>query len=258
MLVQRLQPALGTPDHPVGHGGPAQLHTLSRPDLLLPGQRNSVHILLRHNICHSRGRCQRVLHKRRRRSGGNDMGKAGILLTLVAGIGAAVVFQNLLRLRDNDEFPADELLTNELKSAAALVTGKPGFRKVNYNFFYRKILCQLVNGSFLLPGMRFYGKGFLRRFLRLAVLTDLRLIEQAHLVFAQNIGLFLAGLAEAGSLCIGKDLIHVLQLPLQLRVFLLQCFYRLGQRADELRNFRGSICNFPVCCGHEFSSQKQL
>ena len=52
------------------------------------------------------------------------MGEAGILLTLVAGIGAAVVFQNLLRLRDNDEFPADELLTNELKSAAALVTGE--------------------------------------------------------------------------------------------------------------------------------------
>lgn len=49
------------------------------------------------------------------------MGKAGILLTLVAGIGAAVVFQDLLRLRDNDEFPADELLTNELKRAAALV-----------------------------------------------------------------------------------------------------------------------------------------
>ena len=29
-----------------------------------------------------------------------------ILLTLVTGIGAAVVFQNLLRLWDNDEFPA--------------------------------------------------------------------------------------------------------------------------------------------------------
>ena len=29
-------------------------------------------------------------------------------------------------------------------------------------------------------------------------------------------------------------------------------------KADEFRNFRGSICNFPVCCGHEFSSQKQL
>lgn len=85
--------------------------------------------------------------------------------------------------------------------------------------------------------------------------TDLCLIEQAHLVFAQNIAPLLTGLAEAGSLRIGKDLIHVLQLPLQLRVFLLQCFYRLDQRADELRDFRGSICDFPVCCGHEFSSQ---
>ena len=85
--------------------------------------------------------------------------------------------------------------------------------------------------------------------------TDLCLIEQAHLVFAQNIAPLLTGLPEAGSLRIGKDLIHVLQLPLQLRVFLLQCFYRLDQRADELRDFRGSICDFPVCCGHEFSSQ---
>ena len=66
------------------------------------------------------------------------MGEAGILLTLVAGIGTAVVFQDLLRLRDNDEFPADELLTNELESTAALVTGELGFRKANYNFFYRK------------------------------------------------------------------------------------------------------------------------
>ena len=128
----------------------------------------------------------------------------------------------------------------ELKSAAALVTGESGFWKANYNFFYRKIFCQLVNGSFLLPGMRFYGKGFLRRFLRLAVLTDLCLIEQAHLVFAQNIALLLTGLAEAGSLRIGKDFIHVFQFLLQLRVFLLQCFYRLGQRVDELRNFRSA------------------
>ena len=47
---------------------------------------------------------------------------------------------------------------------------------------------------------------------------------------------------------------HVLQFPLQLSVFLLQCFYRLGQRVDEFRNFRSSICSFLICCGHEFSS----
>lgn len=72
-----------------------------------------------------------MLHKRRRRLGGDDMGKAGIILIFVAGIGAAVVFQNLLRLRNNNEFPPDELLSNELKSATALVTGKSGFRQVN-------------------------------------------------------------------------------------------------------------------------------
>lgn len=66
--------------------------------------------------------------------------------------------------------------------------------------------------------------------------------------FAQNIAPLLTGLAEAGSLCIGKDFIHVFQFLLQLRVFLLQCFYRPGQWVDELRNFRGSICNFPACC----------
>ena len=40
--------------------------------------------------------------------------------------------------------------------------------------------------------------------------------------FAQNIAPLLTGLAEAGSLRIGKDLIHVFQFLLQLRVFLLQ------------------------------------
>ena len=69
-----------------------------------------------------------MLHKGRRCLGCNDTGKAGILLTFVAGIGTAVVFQDLLRLRNNNEFPADQLLTNELKSTTALVTGQSGFR----------------------------------------------------------------------------------------------------------------------------------
>ena len=85
------------------------------------------------------------------------MGKTGILLTFVAGIGTAVVFQDLLRLRDNNQFPTDELLANELKSTTSLVTGQSGFRKVNYDFFNRKILCQFVNGSFLLTGMGFHS-----------------------------------------------------------------------------------------------------
>jgi hypothetical protein len=42
-----------------------------------------------------------------------------------------------------------------------------------------------------------------------------RLIEKAGLV-VQNIAVFLAGLTEPSSLGIGKDLVRVLQLPLQL------------------------------------------
>ena len=69
-----------------------------------------------------------MLHKGRRCLGCNDMGKAGILLTLVTGIGAAVVFQDLLRLRDNNQFPADQLLTNKFESTTTLITSQSGFR----------------------------------------------------------------------------------------------------------------------------------
>lgn len=44
----------------------------------------------------------------------------------------------------------------------------------------------------------------------------------------QNIGVFLAGLAEPGSLGIGEDLIHMLQLPLQLVNF---CFAMVSSNA---------------------------
>lgn len=56
------------------------------------------------------------------------MSKAGILLTFVTGIATSVVFQDFFRLRNNDQFPADELLANELKRTSALVTGKLRFR----------------------------------------------------------------------------------------------------------------------------------
>ena len=56
------------------------------------------------------------------------MGEAGTLLAFITGICTAVVFQDLLRLRNNNELPANELLANELKSATALVTGQPGLR----------------------------------------------------------------------------------------------------------------------------------
>ena len=108
----------------------------------------------------------------------------------VTGVGAAVVFQNLFRLGNNDEFPADQFLTNELECAAALVTGELGFRQIKDDFLYRQILCQLVNGSLFLPGVGLDGKGFFRRFFCLVVLGDFCLIEQTYLVLAQDIVFF--------------------------------------------------------------------
>ena len=53
------------------------------------------------------------------------------------------------------------------------------------------------------------------------VLAVFCFIEQAYLVLGQDIAFLLAGLAVLDSLGIGKDLIHVLQLPFQLCIFLL-------------------------------------
>ena len=64
-------------------------------------------------------------------------------------------------------------------------------------------------------------KGLFGRFLCLVVLAVFCFIEQAYLVLGQDIAFLLAGLAVLDSLGIGKDLIHVLQLPFQLCIFLL-------------------------------------
>ena len=85
--------------------------------------------------------------------------------------------------------------------------------------------------------------GIWGRLLRFWGLLLFRLIEKAGLV-VQNIAVFLAGLTEPGSLGIGKDLIHVLQLSLQLRIFLLKQFNRICQRTNEFRYFCRSVCTF--------------
>lgn len=172
------------------------------------------------------------------------MGEAGIILTFVTGICTAVVFQDFLRLRNHNEFPANQLLSNEFECTAALFASHFGFRQINNDLFYREVLCQFLNGSFFLTRMGRDSKGLLGGFLSFVVLAVLSFVEEVQLVFIQNIGLLLAGLAILCPLGIGKDLIHMLQLSLQFCVFLLQGFYRLSQRANKLCYFRGSICNF--------------
>ena len=106
MPVQRLQSGLGTLDHPVGQCGTAQLHTLSGPDLFLPDHRQSVHILLGHDISHGGGRSQRMLHQGGRRLNSQDVGITSGLFTLVTGVGTAVILQDFFLLWNNDQFPA--------------------------------------------------------------------------------------------------------------------------------------------------------
>ena len=161
-----------------------------------------------------------MLHKWRRRLSRQDMGKAGILLTFITGIGAAVIFQDLLLLRNNDQFPANQFLANKLKRATALVAGKLGLLEFKYNLFYRKILCQFVNCSLFLPGMRFDRKRLLGGLFCLVALAVFCFIEEIQLSFFQNIAFLLTGLTKAGSLGIGKYLIHVLKFSLQFVNFL--------------------------------------
>ena len=65
-----------------------------------------------------------------------------------------------------------------------------------------------------------------------------------------NKAVFPSGLTEPGPLSIGENLVHVFQLPLQLRIFLLKQCYGICQRANELRYLRGGVCTFFILRGH--------
>ena len=65
-----------------------------------------------------------------------------------------------------------------------------------------------------------------------------------------NKAAFLAGLTELDPLGIGKNLVHVLQLPFQFRVLLLKQLYGICQRANEFRYFRGGVCTFFILRSH--------
>ena len=65
-----------------------------------------------------------------------------------------------------------------------------------------------------------------------------------------NKAVFPSGLTEPGSLGIGKDLVHVFQLPFQLCIFLLKQFNRICQRTNEFRYFCGGVCTYFILRGH--------
>ena len=192
-----------------------------------------------------------MLHQRRRHLCSQNMGIAGVLFTPVTGIGTAVVLQNLFFLRDNDQFPANQLFTNEPECTTTLAAGQLGFRQLQHDLFYRQVFRQFVNRTLFLPGVALYRKGFLGRFFCFGVLHQFRFMKQTHLVFAQNIGLLLTGLSETGTLGIEQDLIHMIQ-------FLFQgsdLGLLLPDRCLEFCHFGSSICFF-LLCRHDDSPSK--
>ena len=77
------------------------------------------------------------------------------------------------------------------------------------------------------------------RLLRFGGLLLFRLVKKAGLV-VQNIAVFLAGLTEPDPLSIGEDLVHVLQLPLQLVNFR----FLLCDGIFQCSHFRSGVCTF--------------
>ena len=150
-------------------------------------------------------------------------------------------------LRNNNQFPANQLLTNQPERTTTLAAVQLGFRQLEYNLLYREIFCQFGNCALFLSGMRLYRKGLLGGFFCLVVLHLFRFIKQTDLVFPQNIGLFLAGLSETGTLSVEKDLIHMIQLLFQgINLGLL-----LPDGCLEFCHFGSSICIFLLCCRHD-------
>ena len=194
-----------------------------------------------------------MFHKGKRRLHGHDMGKARILFAAVAGISNGVISQQLDPLGNDLHFMAQEFLANGLHLPAAFAADQLVFRQFQKDFFFRKAVQHIGLAAFLLPLMLGNQNGIRGRLLRFGGLLLFRLIEKAGLV-VQNIAVFFAGLTEPGPLGIGENLVHVFQLPLQLRIFLLKQCYGICQRANELRYLRGGVCTFFVRCGHGLHS----
>ena len=191
-----------------------------------------------------------MLHQRNRRLYGYDACKTGILFALVAGIGDRIVGQQSDLLGNDLHFMAEELLANGLHIPAALAANPLLLRDFQKHLFLRQMIQHLSLGAFLFPLMSCNKNGIRFGFLRFVVLCGFRFVKQTELVFPKNVSFLLAGLTEPGSLGVGKDLVHVLQLALQFcdfRLLLPDGFFQNG-------HFRSGICGFLLQIGHDISS----
>ena len=103
--------------------------------------------------------------------------------------------------------------------------------------------------AFLFPLMCGNKNGIRLGFLGLVILRRFRFVEQAGL-FLQYISVLLTGLTEPGSLSIGKDLVHMLQLALQFVNFR----FLLQDGFFQNSHFGSGICRFLLLGSHGFSS----
>ena len=153
----------------------------------------------------------------------------------------------------------DKLLANGLECSSALAADTLVLRQFQQDFFLGQVCGHLFKGTLLLSGMSLDSKGFLGGFFCFVVLLLLRLIEQTHLVFTKDIGCLLTGLAKPGSLGVGKDFIHMIQLALQfvdLSLLGLNLALLVLNRTLQNSHFRSGVCSFLLLCGHERVLQK--
>lgn len=78
-----------------------------------------------------------MLHQSRGYLSSQDVGITSVLFTLVTGVGTAVILQDFFLLRNNDQFPAKQLFTNEPERTTTLAAVQLGFWQVGARFLLR-------------------------------------------------------------------------------------------------------------------------
>ena len=221
--AQRFQPSLGCLDHPVGHGGTAQRYSLPLPDLLLPVQRQTIHIFAHHDVGHRGGGCQTVFQQPGRSLHRIEIGIAALLFAVFAGVGCRVIYNDIDLPGDDLQLSAHKLLSNPFQLITTGLTKLLLLRQFQHDLLHRQALGQLVYGALwlTLALVLLYCQGFFCRFRSLVVLLRLRLVEHPQLV-GHHVRALLAALPELRPLRLQQQLVHALQLPAQFFILLFQ------------------------------------
>ena len=175
-----------------------------------------------------------MLHKWNRRLGTNDMCKACILFTTVTGISHSIICHNLYLSGNHLHLPADKFLSSRLEFIIAFFANW-GFRQFQEDLLFRKIGNHFVKCTLLLSCMSFDNNGIFSWLSSFVVLLFFGVIEQADMLFTENLGGFFTGLTQLDPLGIGKYLVHMVRFTFQL---INLCLLHLDLALDSI--FRNS------------------